>query len=234
VITLVCLDLAGTLVSDDGLVEDAFFAALDVVRPNRTRDESRLRQVVNKTMGQAEIDVFRLVLGDEASAQAAVRAFEAHYEESVGSGAVRPLRNVVSTLEAIRERGMKLCATTSFSPATRNALFDALGWHQHFDLAVSPIDAGRGRPFPDMILSALVRLGIDDVRHVAVAGDTTSDLVAGTRAGASIVAGVLTGTHDAIALSAVAHTHILRTANDLLDVVDAAGHVDLRVPLHHR
>ena len=46
-----------------------------------------------------------------------------------------------------------------------------------------------------MILTAILRLEIDDVREVVVAGDTTADLVAGSRAGASIVAGVLTGAH---------------------------------------
>jgi phosphoglycolate phosphatase len=231
---MVCLDLAGTLVSDNGLVEDAFFAALDVVRPKRPVDDAQLRQLINETMGQSKLDVFRMVLADEASAQAAVTAFELHYNESVRSGAVRPLHGIVSTLSALRDQGMKVCATTGFSVSTRNALFDALDWHQHFDLALSPSDAGRGRPFPDMILSAVMRLEIDDVRHVAVAGDTISDLVAGTRSGASIVAGVLTGSHDAVTLSAAPHTHILRSANDLLDVVRAADVLDMRDPLHFR
>ena len=59
-----------------------------------------------------------------------------------------------------------------------------------------------------MILTALLRLEVDDVRHVAVAGDTASDLIAGSRAGAGVVAGVLTGAHARAELGAgAAHPH---------------------------
>ena len=46
-----------------------------------------------------------------------------------------------------------------------------------------------------MILTAVLRLRIDDVAEVAVVGDTSSDLLAGTRSGASMVVGVLSGAH---------------------------------------
>jgi phosphoglycolate phosphatase-like HAD superfamily hydrolase len=66
-----------------------------------------------------------------------------------------------------------------------------------------------------MILCADLRLAVDDVAAVAVAGDTASDLWAGHRAGASIVAGVLTGAHDKDALAAAPHTHLLASIADL-------------------
>ncbi len=70
-----------------------------------------------------------------------------------------------------------------------------------------------------MILTAVLRLRIDDVAEVAVVGDTTSDLIAGTRAGASIVAGVLTGAHSAEELAAAPHTHLLGSVAELPDLV---------------
>ncbi len=105
--------------------------------------------------------------------------------------------------------GVKVCLTTGFAPPTRDRILDALQWRSLVDLVLSPADAGRGRPFPDMILAAVVRLEIESVDQVAVAGDTVSDLVAGTRAGAGIVAGVLTGAHGRTELEAAPHTHIL-------------------------
>jgi phosphoglycolate phosphatase-like HAD superfamily hydrolase len=66
-----------------------------------------------------------------------------------------------------------------------------------------------------MILMAVIRLGIGDVRSVAVAGDTASDLWAGSRAGAGIVAGVLTGAHGRAELEAAPHTHILESVRNL-------------------
>jgi phosphoglycolate phosphatase-like HAD superfamily hydrolase len=86
---------------------------------------------------------------------------------------------------------------------------DVLGWRDLVDLSLSPGDGVRGRPFPDLILTAVMRLEIDAVQEAAVAGDTASDLVAGSAAGASIVAGVLTGSHGREQLAAAPHTHLL-------------------------
>ena len=75
-----------------------------------------------------------------------------------------------ATLGILRDAGMRLCLTTGFSPATRERVIAALGWEGRVDLALSPADAGRGRPWPDMILTAVLRLRIDDVAEVAVVG----------------------------------------------------------------
>ncbi len=91
----------------------------------------------------------------------------------------------------------------------------ALGWEKLVDLWLAPSETRRGRPYPDLVLEALLRLQIDDVRAVAVAGDTVSDLVAGTRAGAAIVAGVLTGAHGREQLGSAPHTHILESIAEL-------------------
>jgi phosphoglycolate phosphatase-like HAD superfamily hydrolase len=40
-----------------------------------------------------------------------------------------------------------------------------------------------------MVLTAVLRVGIGDVRAVAVVGDTSYDMLAGRRAGASAVVG---------------------------------------------
>lgn len=85
-------------------------------------------------------------------------------------------------------------------------------------MALSPSAHVRGRPHPDLVLAALLALEIDDVRQVAVAGDTANDLLAGTRAGASVVAGVLTGAHGREELAAAPHTHLLDSVAELPSV----------------
>src|SRR5262249_62265074 len=97
------------------------------------------------------------------------------------------------TVTALRDSGIRVCLATGFSPATRDAIVTALGWEKLADLYLSPADAGRGRPWPDLPLTALLRLGGGAVRELAVAGDTASDGESGLRAGAGLVAGVLTG-----------------------------------------
>ena len=64
-----------------------------------------------------------------------------------------------------------------------------------------------------------MRLEIDDVRSVAVAGDTMSDIVSGHRAGARVVAGVLTGAHDRARLSEASPTHVLDSIDELPAVI---------------
>ena len=106
---------------------------------------------------------------------------------------------------------------TGLSASTRDALLESIGWQDVADLTLTPGEAvgGRGCPHPDPVLSAALRLGVDDVRHIAVAGGTANDLVAGHRSGASVVAGVLTGVHDRVTLAAAPHTHLIDSIADL-------------------
>ncbi|MGD0883109.1 MAG: phosphonatase-like hydrolase [Acidimicrobiales bacterium] len=215
-IRLAALDMAGTTVADQGAVEEAFQAALDSVGLVAGDLMDDPAAYIRRTMGQSKIAVFTEVLGgDRHRAEQANIAFETAFDQAVDRGEVTSLPGSEDVFAALRAGGIRLCLTTGFSPSTRDRIIDALGWEGLVDLALSPADAGRGRPWPDMILTAVLRLRIDDVAEVAVAGDTTSDLIAGTRAGASLVAGVLTGAHTAEELAAAPHTHLLGSIREL-------------------
>lgn len=208
-IELVCLDMAGTTVADDGAVEGAFGRALDDRRVAPGPERERMIAYVRDTMGASKIEVFRALFDTEARARAANDAFEAAYDRAVREGGARPLPGATECLGALRAGGLRIALTTGFPPRTRELLVDALGWAPLVDLTLSPADAGRGRPFPDMILTAVLRLGASSVGAVAVAGDTRADMVSGRRAGASAVVGVLTGADDRIRLEAAGATHVL-------------------------
>jgi len=219
-IRLAALDMAGTTVADEGAVEEAFQAALDAVGLVAGDLMDDPAAYIRRTMGQSKITVFTELLGgDRHRAEAANTAFEAAFDRAVDRGEVVALPGAEETFAALRAGGVRLCLTTGFSPATRDRIVAALGWEGLVDLVLSPADAGRGRPWPDMILTAVLRLRIDDVAEVAVAGDTTSDLIAGTRAGASVVAGVLTGAHSAEELARAPHTHLLASVAELPGLV---------------
>jgi phosphoglycolate phosphatase len=217
VIRLAVLDMAGTTVSDGGVVERSFVEALTAMGFDPDGAELRAHlDYVRETMGQSKITVFRAVFGgDEDRAHEANRRFESAFDAAVSRGDIEPLPGAETALNALRARGVRICLTTGFSSGTREQLMDVLGWRDLVDLSLSPGDGIRGRPYPDMILTALMRLDIDAVQEVAVAGDTTSDLIAGTAAGAAVVAGVLTGAHDRARLSSAPHTHILDSVADL-------------------
>lgn len=200
-IELIVLDMAGTTVLDDGIVEQAFQRAAE-----RTGVAARLGwddalQYVRDTMGQSKIDVFtHLADGDVAAAERATAQFEAAYAEIVAEQGATEIPGAADAIRALRAAGLAVWLTTGFAPVTRDALLDALGWRTLVDGALSPVDAGRGRPAPDLVLTALLRAGASSVQAVAVVGDTVSDVLSGRRAGAGFVAGVLSGAHDAAAL----------------------------------
>ena len=175
---------------------------------------------VRETMGTSKIEVFRALFGDEELARDANRAFEAAYE--AGLDRVQPIPGAAETIEELRARGIRVALTTGFSARTRDLLLGALGWTDVADLVVSPSDAGRGRPFPDMVLTAVLRLRVDAVQAVAVAGDTAADVTTGLRAGASVVAGVLSGADDRSRLLGAGATHVIDSVVTLLRVIGAA------------
>jgi phosphonatase-like hydrolase len=210
-IALACLDMAGTTVRDEGAVIQAFLAALQAASVPDGSELDAAMDYARTTMGQSKIEVFRALLGDESRAHAANGAFEAAYDEQLATAGATPLPGAEDAIRELRARGVRVCLTTGFSAPTQARLLTALGWDELADLTLAPAPGRRGRPYPDLVLDAVLRLGIDDVRAVAVAGDTTSDLLAGTRSGASIVAGVLTGAHDRAQLATAPHTHIVES-----------------------
>jgi phosphoglycolate phosphatase len=216
---LAVLDMAGTTVRDDGAVDAAFTEALQAVgvAPGSVRNQSAHAYVL-ETMGQSKSEVFAALL-DPDDAAVATATFAQAYEAIVAGGSITAIPGAVEVFDELRARGVQVCLTTGFAPSTRDALIATLGWADRIDLALSPADVGRGRPEPDLIFGAMERLGVSDPEAVAVVGDTTSDLQAGTRAGVKAVIGVLTGAHDRRTLESVPHTALLEDITQLIDLL---------------
>lgn len=219
-IRLAVLDMAGTTVADGGLVLQAFDAAAAAVGiPASGPEHDRARKYVVDTMGQSKIAVFRHLTGDEDQAQKANHAFENAYDTLIDDGNAHPIAGAADSIAALRAAGVKVALTTGFSTSTKDRLLKSLGWNDIADLTLAPAEAGRGRPYPDLVLTALLRLQIDDVREVAVLGDTASDILSGRRAGAQIVAGTLTGAHSEAQLREAEPTHVVDNVTDFVQLV---------------
>jgi phosphoglycolate phosphatase len=219
-ITVACLDMAGTTVADEGCVMAAFVAAMaesGIVPGGPGYDAAD--EVVRATMGQSKIEVFRRILGSEDRARLANGVFERSYAASVRAGMVSAVPGATETIAALRAAGIKVCLATGFAPVTREALLDSLGWRPLIDLALSPADAGRGRPWPDLPLTALLRLGGGAVTELLVAGDTPSDVESGLRAGAGLVVGVTTGASTEEDLVAAGAPHVLDSVSGLVGLL---------------
>ena len=223
-IETVVLDMAGTTVTDDGLVLGAFERAWDRLHADEgsaRRDEAIAHVIA--TMGQSKIEVFRGLV-DEDAAHALNTAFETALDELVGSGAVAAIAGAEDTIRALKADGRAVVFTTGFSRTTADAVLRELGWEGLADIVLTPADAGRGRPAPDLNLLAALRTGVSSVSALAVVGDTESDARSGANAGAGLVGAVLTGGHATeSALRAAGAQHVLDSVVGLSGLLAQLG-----------
>ncbi|WP_341978142.1 HAD family hydrolase [Microbacterium sp. LWO13-1.2] len=223
-IELVVLDMAGTTVLDDGVVEQAFQRAAEQTGVADRMPWHDALEYVRATMGQSKIDVFtHLAAGDVAAAERATAAFEGAYADIVSEQGVSEIPGAADAIQGLRDSGLTVVLTTGFAPVTRDTLIDGLGWRDLVDFALSPADAGRGRPAPDMVLTAIIRTQTSHVAAVAVAGDTISDVESGRRAGAGFVAGVLSGAHDHATLTSAGADIVLPDVTGLRGALAERG-----------
>lgn len=210
---LVVLDLAGTTVVDDGLVEEAFARAWDRVKATDQGRKAAL-EYVRATMGQSKIDVFR-ALTDETTAQELNRAFERSFRELIEDGRAEAIPGAEDTIRALRARGLKVAFTTGFARPTADGILHSLKWTDLADVVLTPADAGRGRPAPDLNLTAAIRTRVSSVAAMVCVGDTESDAAAGRAAGAGLVVGVLTGGRSEATLREAGADVVLASVADL-------------------
>lgn len=215
-IRLVVADMAGTTVVDGGLVLKAFREALRSVGIVATDEHERF---VVRTMGRPKIEVFSELLGDDARAVQANEAFEVACAALVEAGEVTAQAGAEEVFSRLRAQGIAVWLTTGFSPATQDHLVDRLGWRDLVDGWLAPTPQWRGRPHPDLVWVAALHQHVDDIRSVAVVGDTANDLESGWRAGAGALIGVLTGAHDHLTLEQAPHTAIVGSIRDLPELL---------------
>ncbi|MFF1632730.1 HAD family hydrolase [Leifsonia sp. NPDC058248] len=217
---LVVLDLAGTVIVDDGLVERAVERALQAAGIGETPDDwEDAIDYVRLTAGLPKISVFRDLADDEDQAQHANAAFESAYSELATEEGVSAVPGAEQLILRLRAAGVKVAMTTSLSRATQDVLLDQLGWHGLADLTLSAAEAGRGRPYPDLPLTALLRTGTSSVEGMVVVGDTASDIASGIAAGAGLVVGVLSGADDEDTLLDAGADAVIPSIADLAELL---------------
>ena len=108
-IALAVLDMAGTTVTDRGLVVRAFDAAATAVGlPDAGPERDAARRYVLDTMGQSKIVVFRALFGDDDRAHAANTAFEKAYDALVVDEGIEPVPGAADAITRLREAGVKV------------------------------------------------------------------------------------------------------------------------------
>ena len=210
-VSLVCCGLLDTTADDHGIQERAFAEACATqgIVPG-TAAYAHYMVGVHQARGQSAVDVFRGLFPDEdGRAEAAALSFERSFRAAVDRTEISPLPGAEEAIGQLSDSGVRVCLITSLSRRLLGLVLDSLRWWRLIDLTLCPEDAPRGCPWPDLMLTAMLRLGVEDVREAAFAGSTASEIECGMRSGAGIVAGVLAAGHTRDRLRDAGATHLI-------------------------
>ena len=107
---------------------------------------------------------------------------EARYRASMRAAGIEPLPGVMDWLTRLRDAGWKQAIATAAPRLNEEAVVDALRLAPWFDARVTAEDVTRGKPFPDVFLTAAERLGVPPTRAIVVE-DAAAGIAAGPAAG---------------------------------------------------
>ena len=219
-VSLVCFDLT-SLVIDCSIVERAFAEAIatqGIVAG--TQDYVRSMVRLDRARGRPPADVLEEIFdGDEPRAQAASLAFDRSFRAAAERFGLTVPPDVVAALTKAAASGAKICLLSGLSRAACGDLLGELCRPGIADLTLCVDDAPRGFPWPDLVLTAMLRLGTPDVREVAMVSATENGLLSGWRAGARIVAAITSGGRG----PQVGATHVLENVAALPDLIIGGG-----------
>ena len=216
-ISLVCLDLAG-IVIDDSVVERAYAEAIATqgIVPG-TQDYVRSMVRFDRSRGRPPAAVLReLFETDDLRAQVAVLAFDRSFRAAAKRFDVSVPAVVADAIGKAAGSGAHVALVTVLS---RSACKDLLGPLRMADLVLCADDVPRSFPWPDPVLTAMLKMGTCDVREVAVVSATEDGVLSGYRAGAGLVAGLGVGARSAESLRQAGATHVLDSIGAFSDLL---------------
>jgi len=220
-VSLVCWDVVGAAAVDDSVLERAFAEAI-ATQGVVTGTAAYVRSMVqfDRTRGWPPADVMHILFPeDEIRAQAANLAFERSFQAALDRFGVLPLSGANDALAKLTAAGVKVCLMSSLSRPALSLIVERLDWRQRADLVLCADDVARGFPWPDLILTAVLRLGIGDVRDLAVVTATEGGVLSAQRAGSRFVVGVLSDIDDASRLRRSGVSHLLTDIGELPDLL---------------
>jgi phosphoglycolate phosphatase len=220
-VSLVCCDVVGTAAIDGSVFERAFIEAI-ATQGVVTGTAAYVKAMVqfDRTRGWSPADVMHVLFPeDEIRAQAANLSFERSFRAAVDRFGALALPGANDAMAKLAAAGTKLCLMSCLSRPAFSMIMERLAWWQRGDLILCADDVARGFPWPDLVLTAILRLGVGDVRDVAVATASESGILCARRAGARFVIGVQSGVHDGSRLRRAGATHLLADLGELPDLL---------------
>jgi phosphonatase-like hydrolase len=223
---LASLDMAGTTVDEAGLVYRVLDETVaDVVGRPVPADLLRAWKGTSKREAIAGLLTGLGAPAGDTEVDATFEQFTKRLVEAYRETPPAPIPGVLDLFSTLRSRGVRVALQTGYSAPIAAAILDGLGWTVGPD-ATDTVDAlvtsdvvAASRPAPYLVFRTMEATGTQDVSRVLVGGDTPNDLLAGARAGAGYVVGVLSGSFDEAGLADHPHTHLLPSITGIADLL---------------
>ncbi len=178
-IECIIFDLDGTLIdSSKGVIEATNYALTELGEPPRDPDE------IIRYIGYPLDDMFAAFTDLPAGRLAA--KFQERAKKTVVASAVA-LPDVDETIRLLYQARFRMgIATTKYDYHT-DAIIEKMNWKEYFAATASGNEVQNVKPYPDLILLAMKRLGGTPEKTIMV-GDTVNDIHSARAAGIPIIA----------------------------------------------
>jgi beta-phosphoglucomutase len=186
-------DLDGTLVDSEAFHWQSWVHALSANGVSVTHDQFKA------TFGQRNDRILRGWLGPDSSAERIERiaeAKEAEYRRLAAEHGLTPLAGAADWLARLHARGWRQAIASSAPRQNVDVMLTALGLTSWFDAIVASEDVTKGKPDPQVFLTAASRLAVPPT-HAIVVEDAAAGIEAARRAGMRSIGVSQTTTLDA-------------------------------------
>jgi HAD superfamily hydrolase (TIGR01549 family) len=183
-------DTAAILDIDGTLVDSNYFHAVAWYRAMRAHDHTLPMWRLHRAIGMGGDQLVGALLGDEVEEREGDSIRDAEHEryfELIEE--VRPLEGARELIVDLKDSGHRVVLASSAKPDEVDHYLDLLDARELADAWTSSGDVEETKPQPDLVQTALERIGGGDAVMI---GDTVWDCEAAGRAGVETVA-VLTG-----------------------------------------
>jgi beta-phosphoglucomutase-like phosphatase (HAD superfamily) len=188
---LVILDLPCLVTPDPGTAPRALDRALGrlgIDPGSRLHDDAMTCSL--RWPGEAARAALSVVLGSDAWGDAAEAAFDDAFGGLLARQGAVLVDGAAAATNQLLAHGARLCLTTEFSAATRDAILDVLEWPGLIALLLSPDLDVSDPDDSSLVVAALLRSGVNGCNAMVVSGSVTG-VAAGRRAGARRVVGIV-------------------------------------------
>jgi HAD superfamily hydrolase (TIGR01509 family) len=219
-LTALIFDLDGTLVDTNELHTESWVRGF--ARLGYKIDADRVRPEMGKGGDNLAPDVLGRA-ADERDGERLREAVGEEYKQLAPERGVRVFDGAVELLAELRRRGLRTALATSSGAGDLEATFGAAGvdLREHVDVVVMKDDVARSKPYPDVVLAALEKLGLSPA-ECAMVGDTPHDAEAAKRAGVITLGVLCGGMNDARTLVGAGARRVYDGPADLLSRLDEA------------